>query len=67
MTVKNAAFFATVGMALWTLLLTVNLLSTVSGVMRGLIPGNVLLPAFIDFLAGLSLLVFFFVYLRSKN
>jgi hypothetical protein len=38
MTLKNAALFALVGMALLTALLTVNLILNVSGVVRGFIP-----------------------------
>jgi hypothetical protein len=66
MTVKKAALVATVGMALWTLLLTVDLFKIAAGILNGLLPSNTLFPALIQLLAALSLLVFFFVLQRSE-
>jgi hypothetical protein len=66
MTLKNAAFFAVVGMALLTVLETVRLITDVSGVMRGFIPAVTLLSALIFWVASLSVLVFFGVYYAKQ-
>ncbi len=67
MTLKNAALFAIVGTALWTILLAIDLIRTFSGVVRGFIPDVTLLASAIQFVTGLSLLVFFVVYRRSQS
>ena len=66
MTLRSAAGLAIVGMALLTIRLTVNLITNISGVLGGFIPANALLVSLINFLAGLSLLVFFAVFYKSK-
>ena len=66
MTLKSAAFFALVGMALFMVLLTVSLIINVSGVVRGFIPAMALLTSLIQWVAGLSLLVFFAVFHRAQ-
>jgi hypothetical protein len=66
MTLKNAAFFALVGMAMLTVLITVNLLTDLSGVAHGLVPYMVMLKSFVAWLASLSLLIFFAVFYRKQ-
>ena len=65
MTIRNAALFALFGMILLTVLLTVNLFNDFSGVARGFIPAMTLVTAVIEWLASLSLLVFFAVFQRA--
>ena len=48
MSLKNAAFFALVGMVLLTVLLTRSLIINVSGVMRGFIPAVALLTSLVQ-------------------
>lgn len=67
MTLRNAAVFAIVGMALWTIRLAMDLITSISGVVGGFVPANALLVSLIDFVAVLSLLVFFVVFHRSKS
>jgi hypothetical protein len=62
MTLKTASFFALTGMALLTVLLTVNLIVNVSGVARGFIPMMTMLTYLVQWLASLGLLVFFAVF-----
>jgi hypothetical protein len=66
MTLKNAAFFALVGMVLLTVLLTVSLIVDISGVARGLVPAVTLLASLVHWVAGVSLLVFFAVFHRTQ-
>jgi hypothetical protein len=66
MTLKNAAFFALIGMALLTVLVTVGLITNVSGVMGGYIPAVAVLTSLIQWVASLSLLVFFIVFHKAQ-
>jgi hypothetical protein len=66
MTLKNAAFFAVFGMALLTVLVTVNLVTNLSGVMHGFVPVVALLTTLVEWLASLSVLLFFGVFYRSQ-
>ena len=66
MTLKNAALFALVGMALLTVLLTVNLIENLSGVLRGFIAAVVFLSSLVEWLASLAVLVFFVVFHRTQ-
>jgi hypothetical protein len=67
MTLKNAALFALVGMVLWTIVLTVRLIFAVSGVVDGIVPAITLVSAVMEWLASLSLLVFFAVFHKSQR
>lgn len=67
MSLRNAAFFAIVGMALWTVLTAVGLVRTISGVADGILPAITLVTSLIQFVAALSLLVFFVVFQRSQG
>jgi hypothetical protein len=66
MTLKSAAFFALVGMALLTVLLTVSLIVNISSVARGLLPAMVLVRSLVEWVAAVSLLVFFAVFHKTQ-
>jgi hypothetical protein len=66
MTLKQAAFLALAGMALLTVLLTANLISSVSGLARGIIPAVALFTSLIHWLASLSVLLFFAVFYKKQ-
>jgi hypothetical protein len=66
MSLKSATLFAIIGMALWTIHLALLLLKTIAGVSGGYMPSNTLLVTLVEFVAALSLLVFFVVFYRSK-
>ena len=66
MNLRSAAFFALVGMAMLTILLTWNLVVNFLGVMRGYIPDMALLTSFVQWLDSVSLLVFFAVFQRER-
>ena len=66
MTLRNAALFALVAVALWTLLLTMDLIRNISGMAGGFVSASAVLASLIQFLAALSLLVFFFVFRRAQ-
>ena len=59
MKLKNAAFFAVIGTAMWTVLTAVIFIRNLSGVMGGYLPAVGLLTSFVQFIAALSLLIFF--------
>jgi hypothetical protein len=67
MSLKNAAFLALIGMILLTVLVLTNLITTLLGVMRNVIPALALLASLIHFFASLSVLVFFCVYYRAQS
>jgi hypothetical protein len=67
MTLKSAAFFAVVGMALWTVRLALTFFNSLSGVLRGFAPAAALLTSLIQLIAVVSLLVFFVVFYRSQS
>ncbi|MGD0698042.1 MAG: hypothetical protein ABSA41_17985 [Terriglobia bacterium] len=67
MSLKNAALLALIGMILLTVLVGANFISTVSGVVRGLIPAMALLTSLVDLFASLSVVVFFYVFYRKQS
>jgi hypothetical protein len=67
MSLKNAACFAIVGTAMWTVITAWNLVRTIWGVARGFSPALSLLASLIMFVTALSLLVFFIVFRRSQT
>jgi hypothetical protein len=67
MSLKNAAFFAIVGTALWAVLTAVILIRNISGVAGGFIASITLLTSLIEFVAALSLLLFFIVFRGSQS
>jgi hypothetical protein len=66
MSLKNAACFAIVGTAAWTVLTAVNLVRNISGVAGGFVAPISLLNTAILFVAALSLLVFFVVFRKGQ-
>jgi hypothetical protein len=66
MTLRNAALFALLAMALLTAMLTVNLILNLSGVMRGFIPPVTLLTSLIQWLASVGVFVFFLVFHKAQ-
>jgi len=62
MSTKSAALFALIAMILWTLRMVVGLIKDISGLAGGYVALNVTVVSLIDFLAALSLLVFFAVF-----
>ena len=67
MTLKNAAFLAVIGTLLLTILLAVDLINTLLGVGRGIIPAMALLRSLIYVFASLSVLVFLVVFNRAQS
>jgi UPF0716 family protein affecting phage T7 exclusion len=67
MNLKSAAFFAIIGTALWTVLTAVNFVRSVSAVASGLAPAVNLVTTLVQFVAALSLLVFFGAFYRSQH
>jgi hypothetical protein len=66
MTLKNAAFFALIGMLLWTVVLTVRLIINISALVNGVVPAVTVLTMLMEWMASLSLLVFFAVFHKSQ-
>jgi hypothetical protein len=67
MTLKNAAFFAFIGMALLTVLLAVGFIRDFSALLAGAIAAMALLISLIHLLAGLSVAVFFYVFHKTQS
>ena len=66
MSLKNAAFFALVGVALLTLLLAVGFVRDVSALLAGAIAALALLKSGIHLLASLSVAVFLYVFYTKQ-
>ena len=64
---KNAALLALIGIILLAVLVVASFISTVSGVMRDLIPAKALLTSLVHVFASLSVLVFFYVFYRAQS
>lgn len=67
MPLKNAAFLALVGTLMLTILLALDFITTVSGVLNGVIPAMALLRSLVYLLASLSVTVFFYVFHRTQS
>src|SRR5260370_19205838 len=67
MTLKNAAFFAFLGMALLTVMLAVVFIRDLSSLLAGAIALISVLAALIRFLASLSVAVFLYVFYRAQS
>jgi vacuolar-type H+-ATPase subunit I/STV1 len=67
MTLKNAAFFALIGMILLTVLLAVGFIRDVSAILVGAIAAIALLKSLIQLLASLGVTVFLFVFHRAQS
>ncbi len=65
MTLKTAALLALLGMILLTVLVAADLIKTVTGVMRDVVPAVAILKSLIYLLASLAVTVFFWVSHRQ--
>jgi len=66
MTLKHAALFALIGMALLTVLLAIGFIRDFSGLLSGVVAVRALLESGIHLLAGLSVAVFLYVFYRAQ-
>lgn len=66
MSLKNAAFFALVGMVLLTVLLLASFITTASGALHGVVSSLELLTSLIHLFTSLAVMVFFFVFWRAQ-
>jgi hypothetical protein len=67
MSLKNAAVLALIGQGLLTFMFVTNLINTVLGVIRDLIPVMAMLTSLVYVLASLSLVVFFYVFYKTQS
>ena len=67
MSLKSAALFALIGMALLTVLLALGFIRDVSSLMSGAIAAIALLKSLIHLLASLSLAVFLYVFYKGQG
>jgi UPF0716 family protein affecting phage T7 exclusion len=67
MSLRTAAAFAMIGMALWVILLGVTFLNSLLALSRGIVAASATLTSLIHFVAAVSLLIFFAVFHRSQS
>jgi hypothetical protein len=67
MSLKSAALFALIGMALLTVLLALGFIRDVSSLMSGAIAAATVLVSLIHLLASLSLAVFLYVFYKGQG
>jgi hypothetical protein len=67
MSLKNAAFFALIGVVLLTVLLAVGFIRDVSSLLAGAIAAMALLKSGIYLLASLGVAVFLYVFHRAQS
>jgi CHASE2 domain-containing sensor protein len=66
MSLKNAALLALIGTILLAVLIVASFISTLLGVMRGVIPALTLLTSLVHVFTSLTVLVFFYVFHRAQ-
>jgi len=66
MSLKNAAFLATVGMIILTALMLYDLFENVAGILRSLIPAVALFRSAIYAFASITVTVFFFAFYKKQ-
>jgi len=66
MTLKNASFFALIGMTLLTVLLAADFIRDISAFMGGAAPAVALLRSLIHLLASLSVATFLYVFHKAQ-
>ena len=66
MTLKNAAFFAFIGMALLTVVCAVGFIGDLSALLAGAIAPMMVLNSLIHMLASLSVAVFLYVFHKAQ-
>ena len=67
MILKNAAFFAFIGMALLTVLLAAGFIRDLSALLAGAIAAMALLISLVHLLASLSVALFFYVFHKAQS
>jgi hypothetical protein len=67
MTLKNAAFFAFIGMTLLTVMLAVVFIRDVSALLAGVTSAIMVLMEFINLLASFSVAVFLYVFYKAQS
>ena len=67
MSLKSAALFALIGMALLTLLLAVTFIRDVVSLLAGAIAALAVLISLVHLLASLSLTVFLYVFYKAQS
>jgi hypothetical protein len=67
MTLKNAAFFAFIGMTLLTVVCAVGFIGDVSALLAGAIAPMMVLGSLIHLLASLSVAVFLYVFQKTQS
>jgi hypothetical protein len=67
MSVKNAALLATIGTAVLTILLLLQLVNNLLAFMRGLIPAMAFLSSLIFAFAAVTVVVFFYIFHRKQS
>jgi hypothetical protein len=67
MTLKNAAFFALIGMTLLTILLAFGFVRDFSAFLTGAVAAMALLKSGIHLLASLSVAVFLYVFHKAQS
>ena len=67
MTLKNAAFFAFIGMSLLTVVCAMGFIGDVSALLAGAIAPMILLKSLIHLLASLSVAVFLYVFHKAQS
>jgi hypothetical protein len=67
MSVKNAALLATIGTAVLTILLLLQLVNNLLLFLRGLIPVMVPLSSLIFAFAAVTVVVFFYIFYRRQS
>jgi hypothetical protein len=67
MTLKNAAFFAFIGMTLLTVVCAVGVVGDISALLAGAIAPMMMLQSLIHLLANLSVTVFFYVFHKTQS
>ena len=67
MTLRNAAFFAFIGMALLTIVCALGFIGDISALLAGAIAPMMVLNSLIHLLASLSVAVFLYVFHRTQS
>ena len=67
MTLKNAAFFALIGITLLTVMLAAGFIRDFSGFLSGAVAAMALLKSGIHLLASLSVAVFLYVFYKEQS
>ena len=67
MTLKNAALFALIGMALLSILLAAGFIRDFSALLSGVVAATELLKSGVHLLASLGVTVYFYVFYRAQS